>query len=129
MKAVSGTDRLLVLTEIGDIGACFRIQSTVEQRFFHAAGKKVEKNADQLLRGDGAAVSRKADFHVDDKTAVGRIQNTGSTLQNFLPAAAYPKQTTFAGALCAERIRCDSARKLAQQVILEGDALFIRIIE
>lgn len=42
-------------------------------------------------------LSRKADFRVDDKTAVGRIQNTGSTLQNFLPAAAYPQQTTFAG--------------------------------
>ena len=96
---------------------------------FSTQPEEVEENADQFLRGDGAAVSRKADFHVDDKTAVGRIQNTGSTLKNFLPAAAYPKQTTFAGALCAERIRCDSARKLAQQVILEGGALFIRIIE
>ncbi len=51
------------------------------------------------------------------------FQNTGSTLKNFLSAAAYPQQTTFAGTLCAERIRCDGARKLAQQVILEGDAL------
>ena len=33
------------------------------------------------------------------------------------PAAAYPQQTTFAGTLRAEGIRCDSARKLAQQVI------------
>ena len=41
--------------------------------FFHAARQEVEENADQFLRGDGAAIGGKADFHVDDKTAVGRI--------------------------------------------------------
>lgn len=43
------------------------------EAIFHAARQEVEENADQFLRGDGAAIGGKADFHVDDKTAVGRI--------------------------------------------------------
>ena len=48
-------------------------RQAVQKRFFHAARQEVEENADQFLRGDGAAIGGKADFHVDDKTAVGQM--------------------------------------------------------
>ena len=100
-----------------------------QKRFFHAARQKVEENADQLLGGDGAAVGGKTDFHVENQTAVCCIENTGGALENLLTAAAYAKQSAFAGSLCTEGIRCDCACKLAQQVILKSDALLVRVVQ
>ena len=45
------------------------------------------------------------------------------------PQRLIPSRPLFAGTLRVEGIRCDGARKLAQQVILEGDALFVCVVE